>query len=79
MKFDIHLLDVADPSHVKEGMDLMANCGQPIRRAVFALRFESEPGDITETIRICRRCMATQTKQRWVYGVISGEYVRVSE
>lgn len=76
----VHFLDVEDPD-LKEGSDLVANCGALIKKAAFAMKFDFDLGDIVDWNRtlVCETCLELEPDNRsirFIYGLVSGKDVR---
>ena len=70
----VHFLDVPEPN-LKEGANLVANCGATISSAVFAMKFDFDLGEISEwnALRVCQDCMELEPNHRFIYGLVNGE------
>jgi hypothetical protein len=70
----VHFKDVIEPN-LKEGSDLMANCGAIVKNAQFAMKFDFELGDILDwnALLICQECLEIEPRERFIYGLVSKE------
>lgn len=75
-----HLADSSVP--LKEGSELTAICGAVIKDAAFVFMWD----DLTVNVRafsgvtwvkgLCSQCKKIQVKQRYIYGIASGEEMK---
>lgn len=73
----VHFLDVEEPD-LKEGSDLVANCGAIIKNATFAMKFDFDLGDIVDwnALLVCGECLELELDNRFIYGLVSGKDIR---
>jgi hypothetical protein len=75
-----HLIDADAP--VKEGSDLIVNCGATVPNGRFVFLWDSEeyPEFLSVSMtRVCRKCASLELEKKYVYGVVSGQEVMDAE
>lgn len=88
MKAKVHFKSAIEPS-LQEGTDIVANCGQVVKNAQFAMKFDSHAGEAEWsekcTVLLCGVCAGVilaefvppqNDANRFYYGLIDGQYVK---
>ena len=74
MSVRYHFANCTDP--LKEGVDLVAACGEVVERAKFAMWVDQEVvsvADLRKAIGLCRHCRVAELEHRLVYIVSTGK------